>query len=38
MCEGCEGSEASTEGTYQFGEHKTSGLREEIEENLIHNN
>ena len=33
ICEGCEGSEASTEEAYQFDEHKSSNLRGEIEYN-----
>ncbi|MFZ0224117.1 MAG: hypothetical protein WAM42_20745, partial [Candidatus Nitrosopolaris sp.] len=38
ICEGCEGSEASIEEDYKFGEHKTSHLREDVEANLINNN
>ena len=30
ICEGCEGSEASTGGPYQFDEHKESNLRGEF--------
>jgi hypothetical protein len=38
ICEGCEGSEASTEEVYQFNEHESSNLREEIDGSLIINN
>jgi hypothetical protein len=36
ICERCEGSEASTEETYQFNEN--SNLRGEIDGNLTNNN
>jgi hypothetical protein len=38
ICEGCEGSEASTQGTYQFGKHKNTNSRGEIDENLMNSN
>jgi len=38
ICEGCEGSEGSTEEPYQFAGHKSSDLRGEIDGNLINYN
>jgi hypothetical protein len=38
ICEGCEGSEASTEEVYQFDEHKSANLRGEIVGNSVYNN
>jgi len=38
ICEGCEGSEASTEEPYRFEENKGSNLRGEIDGNLTNNN
>jgi hypothetical protein len=38
ICEWCEGSEASIEEPYQFGEHKSTNLRGEVDGNLINNN